>query len=298
MSDENLLKARAARLGARSLGLGGRLCGFVTLALVAFSACGPKTGRTKPGLRVVSLVPSVTEIIYAVGAQEYLHGNTTFCDYPESARHVYKVGDFVSPDFERIVGLKPDLVFLTLPAQQQIAEKLKEAGIRYYVSRPGTVDAILAEIDSVAGLLGRKDSGRLLAESMRKVLDGLPAYSDTPKVYVEISGAPLMSVGPGAFITSILEKAGGRNIYSRAGVQEYPLVDPEYVVKAAPDVILLLYPGNKAGELTSRLGWADIPAVKSGRVFDNLDPNLYCRPGPRAAQAVVELARILHPMKK
>lgn len=241
------------------------------------------------------MVPSVTEIIYAVGAEEYLRGNTTFCDFPEAAKNVYKVGDYLRPDWERIVALKPDLVFLTLPAQQEIAEKLSEAGIKYYVSQPRTIDDILQEIDSVAKLLGRQVRGNALVESLKAILDSIPAYRDTPRVYVEVSDVPLLAAGARSFLSSLLLRAGGRNIYDHTVVQEYPLVDPEFVIRSAPDVILLLYPGGSAHELRQRVGWAAIPAVKNGRVYEGLDLNLFSRPGPRFAQAVWELVYILHP---
>ncbi len=105
-------------------------CAFAILA-----ACPSQQPQTA-GTRVVSLVPSITETIYALGAGDRLAGTTTYCDYPEAARLTYKVGDFANPDIERIQALRPALVFLTLPVHQLVAEKLKEAGIPVYVSRP------------------------------------------------------------------------------------------------------------------------------------------------------------------
>ena len=265
-----------------------RLAG-VLLAVVL--GCGGAK-QQQQGTRVACLVPSVTEIVYALGAGDRLAGTTTYCDYPEAARHTYKVGDFANPDFERIQALRPALVFLTLPVHQLIAEKLREAGIAVYVSEPRGIEGILAEIESVGVRLGKADAGKTLADSLRAELLSLPAYPDSPRVYVEISSSPLVTIGPGSFLDELIERAGGRNIYSGSG-QEYPLVDAEFVVKADPEVIILLHAGS-GEDVRSRLGWQGITAIKQGRVITDLDENLVSRPGPRFVEAIRGLGARLH----
>lgn len=264
---------------------------IVVVLLVA--AC-QKQPAAQPGLRVVSLVPSVTEIVYAVGAGKALVGNTNQCDFPEAAKSVYKVGDFMSPDLERIVALRPGLVFLTLPIHRQLLEKLNEMKIPVYVSRPADIRAVFREIDTVALLLGRAASGESLVAAMRQRLDSVPAFADTPRVYVEISGTPLMTAGGGTFINELLERAGGRNVFA-SSVQEYPVVDPEAVLAADPQVVLLLHPDMRAPDVARRIGWGGISAVRQGRVYDQLDEDLFFRPGPRIVEGVVLLAKLLHP---
>jgi len=239
-------------------------------------------------------VPSVTEIVYAVGAGKMLVGNTNQCDFPEAARGVYKVGDFMSPDLERIVALRPGLVFLTLPMHRQLLEKLNEMKVPTYVSRPADIEAVFREMDTVAQLLGRKAAGESLVAGMRRRLDTIPPFADTPRVYVEISGTPLMTAGGGTFINELLARAGGRNVFE-SSVQEYPVVDPEAVLAADPEVILLLHPDMSARDVEARVGWGGISAIKQSRVFEKLDEDLLFRPGPRIVDGVVLLAKLLHP---
>lgn len=265
----------------------------VLAAVILVAGCQHRAGAG-PGLRVVSLVPSVTEIVYAVGAEKALVGNTNQEDFPEAAKDVYKVGDFINPDLERIVALKPGLVFLTLPIHRQLLEKLTEMKIPVYVSRPADIPAVFKEIDTVARLLGRKTAGESLVATMRRRLDSIPAFADTPRVYIEISGTPLMTAGGGTFINELLLRAGGRNIFA-ASIQEYPVVDPEVVVKADPQVILLLHPDMSARDVAGRVGWGGISAVRNGRIYDKLDEDLLFRPGPRIVDGIVLLAKFLHP---
>jgi len=242
----------------------------------------------------VSLVPSVTEIVYAVGAAKTLVGNTNQCDFPGEAGNVYKVGDFMTPDLERIVALRPSLVLLTLPMHRQLFERLKEMKVPVYVSRPADIEAVFKEIDTVAQLLRRKAAGESLVAAMRRCLDSIPASADTPRVYVEISGTPLMTAGGGTFINELLTRAGGTNVFANS-VQEYPVVDPEAVVKTDPQVILLLHPDMSVKDVRRRVGWGGISAVRNDRIYEELDEDLLFRPGPRIADGVVQLAKLLHP---
>jgi iron complex transport system substrate-binding protein len=265
---------------------------FFALALLV---CGcPNQQKPAARLRVVSLVPSVTEVIYAVGAEKSLVGSTNQCDYPDAARAVYKVGDFMNPDVERIVALGPGLVFATPPIQKQLVDKLTELKIPVYVSRPQNVEAVFREIDSVGVLLGVRARAEQLVAAMMARLDSLPRYTDTPRVYVEISAAPLMTAGGHTFINGLIERAGGRNVFGDA-LQEYPVIDAEMVVQRDPQAILLLHPDAKALDVVSRVGWSCINAVKGGRVYDDLDYDLFFRPGPRIADGIVLLFRLLHP---
>ncbi len=274
-------------------GRGMKLTRALLTIVILVAGCGQRPGA-ESGLRVVSLVPSVTEIVYAVGAGKTLVGNTNQCDFPETARSVYKVGDFMSPDLERIVALRPGLVFLALPMHRQLLEKLKEMKVPVYSSRPADIRAVFKEIDTVAQLLGQKASGESLVAAMRRRLDSIPAFADAPRVYVEISGTPLMTAGGGTFINELLARAGGRNVF-QSSVQEYPVVDPEAVLAADPEVILLLHPDMSARDVALRVGWGGIGAVRHGHIYDKLDEDLLFRPGPRIVDGVVLLAKLLHP---
>ncbi|MBM3331354.1 cobalamin-binding protein [candidate division WOR-3 bacterium] len=277
--------------GVRGFGSANGLRRLVSIFLMV-AGCGQRQA-SESELRVVSLVPSVTEIVYAVGAGKALVGNTNQCSFPEAARSAYKVGDFMSPDLERIVALRPSLVFLTLPMHRQLLDKFAELKIPTYVSRPGDIEAALREIDTVAQLLGHRTAGESLVAGMRRRLDSIAPSADTPRVYAEISGTPLMTAGGGTFINELLVRAGGRNVFA-SSAQEYPVVDPEAVLAADPEVILLLHPDMSARDVAARVGWGGISAVKKGRIYEKLDEDLLFRPGPRIVDGVVLLARLLH----
>lgn len=263
----------------------------LTIVLLV-AGCGQRP-VSESRLRVVSLVPSVTEILYAVGAGRMLVGNTNQCNFQEAARGVYKVGDFMSPDLERIVALRPGLVFLTLPMHRQLLDKLIEMKVAVYVSRPASIEAVFGETDTVSQLVGRKAAGESLVADMRRRLDSIPVFADTLRVYAEISGTPLMTAGGGTFVNELLARAGGQNVFG-SSLQEYPVVDPEAVLAADPDVILLLHPDMSNADIAGRIGWGDISAVKRGRIYDHLDEDLFFRPGPRIVDGIVLLAQLLH----
>lgn len=257
--------------------------------------CAPAQPRAPAAdeIRAVSLVPSVTEIIFALGVDHLLKGNTVQCDYPEAAQHVFKVGDFQSPDWERIVSLRPTLVFATRPVHARLIEKLRESGIGVYVSEPRTVAEVFAEIESIGGMLGVKSRAVRLAESLRQSLEMLPSFPDTPRVYIEIAMAPLMTAGGGSFINDLIRLAGGRNIFEDVSVP-YPVIDPEDVVQRNPDVIVVLHPLMERDEIRQRIGWGNVNALRNNRIYVGLDEDIFFRPGPRIVQAVFLLARLLH----
>ncbi len=266
---------------------------ILTLCFLSGQNCS-STGGAQRGIRCVSLVPSVTEIVYTLGGEEFLVGNTNQCDFPPAARKVTKVGDFQSPDLERIMMLKPGIVFVTLPMHRQVIERLQELGIRVYISAPADMDDVFAEIESVGVILGKREQAIKLVQGLREQLAALPVFTDTPKVYLEISSAPLMTVGKDVFINDVIRRAGGRNVFEGVAVG-YPVIDPELVVKANPDVVLILHPGVDEREVKGRIGWSVINAVRQDRIVLGLDEDLFFRPGPRVVDGVILLARLLHP---
>ncbi len=190
--------------------------------------------------------------------------------------------------------LKPGIVFVTLPMHRQVIERLQELGIRVYISAPADMDDVFAEIESVGVILGKREQAIKLVQGLREQLAALPVFTDTPKVYLEISSAPLMTVGKDVFINDVIRRAGGRNVFEGVAVG-YPVIDPELVVKANPDVVLILHPGVDEREVKGRIGWSVINAVRQDRIVLGLDEDLFFRPGPRVVDGVILLARLLHP---
>ncbi len=240
--------------------------------------------------RVVSLVPSITEIIYALGCEDYLKGNTIYCDYPEPAKQIYKVGDFSNPSLEKILGLKPEIIFSTMPEQKIIIEKLEELGIKVFTSQPKTITNLLEDIKVISKILGVEPKGDSLVISMEKDLSQIkPRLTNVP-VYLEISSTPLMTVGSGSFINEVITKAGGKNIFDDL-IQEYSVIDQEKVIKRNPEIIFILHPLTKKQEVKERIGWGNINAIENNRIYDDINPDLLFRPGPRIFQGIQALAQ-------
>ncbi|MEO0072114.1 MAG: cobalamin-binding protein [candidate division WOR-3 bacterium] len=274
---------------------------FIGLLLLLFILvavnCSPKKSPTKSKIRIVSLVPSATEIIYALGQESLLVGNTIYCDFPDGAKNIYKVGDFSNPSLERILYRKPTLVIATLPEQKLIVEELKKHNIPIYISRPKSVDSIFAEIlriGTLTGASGRAESlVATLKTRLREIVMKNPNLIDSPRVYIEISGNPLMSVGNLSYLNEIISLAGGKNIFSDID-REYFIVSPEEIIVRNPDIIIALYPQISKSAIKRRLGWDKITAIQRNQIYTELNPDYFFRPGPRFIYAVEDLANIIY----
>jgi iron complex transport system substrate-binding protein len=238
--------------------------------------------------RIVSLSPAMTEILFSLGAGDKIVGVTTFCDFPEDARKITKVGDFSNPSIERIVGLKPDLVIVNLPEQGRIKRELDKLKIKTFVSSPASLSEMYDELSA----LGRE-------MEMQKAADSLISYMKqnlrpvTPderrRVYIEISPRPLITVGSATFLNSLIHDAGGINIFADLN-RDYPVVTQESVISRDPEIIIVLHPED----ITGRTGWQNIQAIQSGRVYDDLDPDHFMRPGPRLIDGFKRLSKIIN----
>jgi iron complex transport system substrate-binding protein len=272
------------------------ICVFNILFLI-FCFTGCSKPKPVPSKRVISLVPSVTEIIYALGKESLLVGNTIYCDYPEAAKQVYKVGDFSNPSIEKILRKKPSLVFATLPEQKNIVEQLKKYKIPVFISRPKSVDSLLTEITEIGKLLDANDAANTLVMALKNKLTEIASKNtnliDLPKVYVEISATPIMTIGNLSYIDDLIRYAGAKNAFDDVD-REYIVTNSEELIKRNPDVILILHPSAKKSQVKKRLGWSQIIAVKKGRIYDELNPDYFFRPGPRFIYAVEDLANIVH----
>jgi iron complex transport system substrate-binding protein len=263
--------------------------------ILHFLGCSKSTKQTG-AKRIISLVPSVTEIIYALGRDSLLVGNTIYCDYPEAAKSVYKIGDFSNPSIERIVSRKPSLVFATLPEQQKIVDELKEFKIPVYVTRPRTVDSVLIEIENVGKILDASVVADSITSTIKNRMTEIANRNlnlvDSPRVYIEISGTPIMTVGSRSYINDLIRYAGAKNIFSDID-REHIVTNSEELIQRNPDVIIILHPQAKKTTVRRRLGWSQITAVKKGRIYDDLNPDYFFRPGPRFIYAIEDLSEIV-----
>jgi iron complex transport system substrate-binding protein len=260
-------------------------------------ALAQKTTPTRPQ-RLVSLAPSVTETLFALGFGDRLVGVTTYCDYPVEARKLPKIGNFMSPSLEAILAKQPDFVIgvssATDPAKAREMERL---GLKVTLISLASVSDILSSIKSIARLLGNPDAGAKLAHDITVKFDQIRrrvAPAPRRSVLMAVGLRPLVAVGGKNFIDELIRLAGGENIAGDAPQPWLNLPD-EYVVAKAPQVIIEAGMGSERGP--SGTNWEDlqsIPAVRERRVYAYPSDKIL-RPGPRVAEGLEEIARLVHP---
>jgi len=245
--------------------------------------------------RVVSLIPATTELLFAIGAGPVVVGRTAWCDYPAAAANVPNLGDGIAPNVEAVLASRPDLVILYNSAQNAaIAARLRGLGIA--ALRLNTDS--LGDVDRVGRLLGRLTGHARAADSVAAVFDtALAAATATmaaaparrPKVLLLVWEQPPMTIGRGSFLSELVERAGGRNLFadvtSSAGT-----VSIEAVASRDPDLILTTTAGPVA--FAERPEWQTVRAVREQR-FLPVSGSEFNRPSPRAPAAIRELARLL-----
>jgi iron complex transport system substrate-binding protein len=271
--------------------------------VVRQDAMGRKVTLNLPLERVVSLSPSVTEVLFAIGADDRTVGVSKHCDFPIAAKLKPKVGDFNSPDMEKVIAAAPDAVLFTEYARSEDLSSLEGAGIPAFVLPAAKVEDILSTIRTLGEMTERAGSADRLAAAIGTKVEEIGARigevseESRPRVYVEVDGPrTLYAVGPGSFMDDLIRLAGGRNVFAHKSAPYFP-VDSGEVVKADPEVILVDYPFQYKVGLTRRPGWDAIDAVRQGKVFDGTDFDiiLFNRPGPRIVDSLREIAAILHP---
>ncbi|WP_447962335.1 ABC transporter substrate-binding protein [Nitrospira sp. Ecomares 2.1] len=260
---------------------------------------GRKLYLANPPKRIVSLAPSVTEILFAIGLNEEIVGVTEFCDFPPEALAKPKVG-YATPNLETILGLQPQLVLAPRSfLRADLITKLEQLKIPIFILEAHTVEDILAHIQLLGRMVGHSEEANAQAALMRKQLASLSSrLVDLPRptlLYI-LNSSPLITVGPGSFIHRLIELAGGRNAAEHA-VAPYPRLTMEEVLRQNPDI--LLFPvGRQEGisqvEQDSWKRWTTLAAVQHGKLFQ-VDSDLLNRPGPRILEGLKYLVKILHP---
>ncbi|MCU0666253.1 MAG: cobalamin-binding protein [Candidatus Omnitrophica bacterium] len=250
----------------------------------------------KENPRYISLAPSTTEILFALGLDQEIVGVSSFCDYPPQVSSKEKVGTFSQPNLEKIISLQPDYIFCTGLEQDAAVAELKRAGFAVYVADPSTIEELLSSIEEIGVITLLQEKAHQIALSMKDNLEVLRAKtsaipeSSRPKVFLEIWPDPLTTAGNGSFVDQIISCAGGKNIASNLR-RAYSIFSAEEVINSMPDCIILAYmdKGANVKSLFLRRGWERIPAIKNNRVYNDIDPNIILRPGPRIVEGAFEL---------
>jgi iron complex transport system substrate-binding protein len=260
---------------------------------------GRKIYLAKPARRIISLAPSVTEILFAVGLDAEVVGVTTFCDYPPQAKSKPKIGSSI-PNLEAILGLKPDLVIGNQDfIRPDVLAKLDQLAVPVFLLAPKTIEDILGHIHTVGRLVGHEKDARFVVDGVRERLVEIRhrmAPVRPVRVFYVVNTDPLISVGPASFIHQMLHAAGGENIAARA-TAAYPKVSLEEVLRRDPEVIIFpvgTTEGIPEAEQQRWRKWKALSAVAQDRLYQ-VRAELVNRPGPRVIDGVQLLARLLHP---
>jgi iron complex transport system substrate-binding protein len=258
---------------------------------------GNQVTLQQPAERIVSLAPANTEIVYAIGAGDKMVAGTSYDDYPEEAKALPKVGDLVNPSVERIVSFEPNLVLAAAGIQKAQRNKLADLGVQVFVVDPTSYDGAIATIEALGKLTGKVDGAAAVAAQMTQVKDDVQtkvASLDRTTAFLEIYSEPLMTAGTGTFIDDLITLAGGTNIGAAAG-SGFPNFSSEVLLEEDPAVYIADSGSmSEPGEISKRAGFDELTAVKGGRVYV-IDDNIIARPGPRLAEGLQELAKMIHP---
>jgi len=249
--------------------------------------------------RLVSLAPSVTEIVFALGLGDSLVGDSEYCNYPPEAKQKPRVGGLLNPSIEKIVALRPDLVLATPEANRvETAHQLERVGIPVYGVRARTVEETLESIRQLGVVLGREMVAQRLVAQLRARVHAVEqsvSGRPRPKVLFVVWYRPLITAGPDTFIADVIRRAGGISLGDTLR-GDWPRLSLEDMVRRDPDILLL--PRTESffptfDELRALPGWRDLRAVNKGHLY--VVSEAVTVPSPRLIDALEEVARILHP---
>lgn len=257
-------------------------------------ALGRSVELSGPPKRIVSLVPSLTEAIFAFGGGERVVGVTHFClePWPE-VRSRPRVGGTKTVDVARVLALSPDLVVASAEENRpEHVEAIAEAGIPVYVTLPTTVVGALRMLEELATMLGLEGAARPMLEASRRVLretQAIVAGAPRPRVFCPIWRDPWMTIGPGTYMHDLIATCGGDNVFADAG-ERYPAVELEEVARRRPQVVLL---PSEPYRFRPR-HWEELAAAGLGEARAHfVDGRLLCWYGPRIPEAILTVRRLL-----
>lgn len=295
------MKSVVASLAAGLL-LGLSVAAFGQLPTPVVDDQGHEIALAKAPVRIVSLAPSITELLFAIDLGERVVGVTEYCNYPEAASQVERVAGYSTLNAEKIISMRPDLVIAARGNDPEGLRTLRDLGIPVFGLANNSVADIIASLPRLGALTGQQAPAARIAQSLRRRVDavaqrvsGLPR----PLVMWGYIGDPIYTAGQGSAIDDVITRAGGDNAGRRAGTG-WPQVSLETVVGWSPEVWLVSLSGgmqDMAAEL-ERLreidGWRDLPAIRDNRLV-HIDGDLLSRAGPRLVDALEQLAAALHP---
>jgi iron complex transport system substrate-binding protein len=254
--------------------------------------------------RIVSLAPSVTESLFAIGAGGQVVGRTDYCDYPEEAKALPSIGGFSaeSISLETIISLEPDLVIGGSEYQTELIKPLQDAGIPVFISQPSSLAEIADSLTLFGKVTGHESEAAAAVAEMQSRIDAVTSAvsavpaDQRPTVFYEVWHEPLMSSNGKTVVGELIDLAGGVNIFADLP-DEYPTVSVEQIVESDPQFII--GPSSHGDQMTAevigkREGWSSLSAVKNNAIYI-VDANIVSHASPRIVIALEDFAKILHP---
>ncbi len=275
-------------------------CNQGIAATIVFDQLGRRVTMPDNPKRIVSLAPSITEIIFNLGQEHRLKGVTQFSDFPQKAQSLPSVGSYVHLDIEKIVSLKPDLCLAVKDGNpKSVINKLESLNIPVYAVDPRNLESVMETLIEIGALLGSNQKAASLVKEMRarihKVTSMVKKSDHIPGVFFQIGISPIVAIGTDTFIHELIVMAGGNNLTK--GPIPYPRFSKEQVLALSPEIFIIT--SMARGELFNRVKagwkqWSDMPAVKNDRIV-LVDSNLFDRATPRLVDGLEIMARLIHP---
>jgi iron complex transport system substrate-binding protein len=265
---------------------------------------GRKVTVNKLPQRIVSLAPSITEILFALGLEDRIIGVTDYCDYPDAAKSKPRVASYTTPNMEKLVSLQPDLVLAESIHEKTVLPALEKLGFTIFVTSATSIDAVVHDITLIGQINGKSKTATQLVSKLTSRIKAVSSKTESlaiekrPKVLYVIWHQPIWTMGSETFIDDLIHTAGGINMFAKDFTKSR-VVSLESVVAQNPQVIIvtgmgttgdLIYTSIKSEE---RLKSTD--AMANNRIYKVSDSNLIERPGPRIVDGLDELAKLIHP---
>ncbi|OGK10404.1 MAG: hypothetical protein A2W80_16455 [Candidatus Riflebacteria bacterium GWC2_50_8] len=240
--------------------------------------------------RIISLVPSQTELLFHLGLGDLVVGTSDYCNYPEEARSKPRIGA-LELNIERIMSLRPTLLVDVNSMHKKYALLFSQLGLNYMNFTVNRLEQLPKMAEELTRIIGQPEKGQEFAAAWRKQTADLINQQTAlmPKVYFEIWDTPMQAAGFSSYIGDMIKAAGGENILSDP--IDFPVVNSETIIQADPDVIIIAYPLPSLDSLAARPGWKNLRAVKNHQIHA-LDQDLFIRPGPRNIEALLQLRKI------
>jgi iron complex transport system substrate-binding protein len=248
--------------------------------------------------KIVSLSPSNTEILFALGAGDKVVGITSFCDYPEEAKKIERMGDYEGPNIELIRKAQPDVV-LAGYVQEETVKMLEKMGIPVIISEAESFEAIYHSISLIGEITGTETEAEKIIKGMKDKIAEIQAKikdKEKPRVFYVVWKDPLTTAGSRTFINDVIKAAGGINVAEK--VESWAIYSAEEMIKDNPDMLIAALHSTDEGMTREDLSrdriFSMLECVKQGKVYVMPDDNIISRPGPRIVLAIEDMARVLY----